>query len=62
MAIGITESLPTSIARLLQDNGFAVLSHPRDYARGEDEVRQLFDGIKAAIENDTALYFVGFFS
>lgn len=59
MAIGVTESPPTSIAKLLQDNVFEVPSHQRDYSWGEDEVRQLFDDIEFAIEKGVPLYFVG---
>ncbi|MCH9052165.1 MAG: DUF262 domain-containing protein [Proteobacteria bacterium] len=59
MAIGITESPPTSIAKLLQDNVFAVPPHQRDYSWGEDEVRQLFDDIENAMEQEDNLYFLG---
>jgi hypothetical protein len=59
MTNGITETPAAGIGKLIMDNRFAVPNHQRDYSWTEDEVRQLFDDIEAALEKESAVYFLG---
>ncbi|MBO4224033.1 DUF262 domain-containing protein [Bradyrhizobium neotropicale] len=59
MSSGITEAPAAGIGKLIMDNRFAVPNHQRDYSWTEDEIRQLFDDIEAAMEKTSSVYFLG---
>ena len=59
MTNGITETPAAGIDKLIMDNRFAAPNHQRDYSWTEDEVRQLFEDIEAALEKESAVYFLG---
>src|SRR5215470_16016505 len=59
MSNGITEAPAAGIGKLLMDNRFSVPNHQRDYSWTEEEVKQLFDDIEAALERESAVYFLG---
>jgi hypothetical protein len=59
MSNGISETPAAGIGKLLMESRFLVPNHQRDYSWTEDEVRQLFEDISSAIENDNPVYFIG---
>ena len=59
MSDALTDAPLPGIAKILQENRFIVPDHQRDYSWTEDEVKQLFDDIEYALEQNADSYFLG---
>jgi hypothetical protein len=59
MSDALSEAPAYGIARLLQEGRFIVPSHQRDFAWGDDDVKQLFDDVMDALEKKIDSYFLG---
>jgi hypothetical protein len=59
MTDALSEAPAYGIARLLQEGRFIVPSHQRDFAWGDDDVKQLFDDVTDALGKKSDSYFLG---
>ncbi|NEU95971.1 DUF262 domain-containing protein [Bradyrhizobium uaiense] len=59
MTDALSEAPAYGIARLLQEGRFIVPSHQRDFAWGDDDVKQLFDDVIDALSKKSESYFLG---